>query len=298
MIRIFRHIKEGFLGVFRHFALAFSSISSMTVTLLLMSIFIILNQNINQVTHQIEQNISLYVQISEEVKESEIEALSTEIAKIPKISSVEFSDKHKELDVFIEDRGEEGEELFGGFRGEDNPFLDTFIITIQPGSQVKDISEKVEEIEGIHSVSYGGDATQKLLDVMEKVRNVGFTFVIVLGAIAIFLISNTIGATINSRNEEISIMRTVGATNWYIRWPFVIEGIVIGILGSLIPVGLTIFGYTKIFDSQALNLDSMFQLASPEPMVFKVSAILLIAGATIGAMGSLISVSRRLRWTR
>ncbi len=298
MIRIFRHIKQGFLGVFRHFALAFSSISSMTVTLLLMSIFIILNQNINQVTHQIEENISLYVQIEEGTKEKEIEELKSEINKISKVSNVMFSDKHEELEVFIEDRGEEGEELFGGFRGKDNPFLDTFIITIKTGSQVKDISDKIESLDGIHSVSYGGEATQKLLDIMENIRNIGFSFVLVLGAIAIFLIANTIGATINSRNEEISIMRTVGATNWYIRWPFVIEGIVIGILGSLIPVGLTIYGYTRIYESQALNLDSMFRLVLPDPMVYQVSAILLIAGASIGAIGSLISVSRRLRWTR
>ena len=230
-------IKEGFLGVFRHFALAFSSMSSMAVTLVLMSIFMILNQNINQITHQIEQNVSLYVQIMDEVHEDDIEPLQKEISAISGISEVTFSSKHDELEFFIENRGEEGEELFGGIRGDDNPFLNTFIINLRTGSDIKKVAEQISENEEIYSVSYGGEATQTLLDVMENIRNVGFIFVVVLGGVAVFLIANTIGATINSRNEEISIMRTVGATNWYIRWPFVIEGIVIGIIGSLIPIG-------------------------------------------------------------
>ncbi len=298
MTRILRLIKEGFLGVFRHFALAFSSMSSMAVTLVLMSIFMILNQNINQITHQIEQNVSLYVQIMDEVHEDDIEPLQKEISAISGISEVTFSSKHDELEFFIENRGEEGEELFGGFRGDDNPFLNTFIINLRTGSDIKKVAEQISENEEIYSVSYGGEATQTLLDVMENIRNVGFIFVVVLGGVAVFLIANTIGATINSRNEEISIMRTVGATNWYIRWPFVIEGIVIGIIGSLIPIGVTVYGYTKLFESQTLNLDSMFKLVEPTPMVWEISAIVLIAGASIGAIGSLISVSRRLRWTR
>ena len=298
MTRILRLIKEGFLGVFRHFALAFSSMSSMAVTLVLMSIFMILNQNINQITHQIEQNVSLYVQIMDEVHEDDIEPLQKEISAISGISEVAFSSKHDELEFFIENRGEEGEELFGGFRGDDNPFLNTFIINLRTGSDIKKVAEQISENEEIYSVSYGGEATQTLLDVMENIRNVGFIFVVVLGGVAVFLIANTIGATINSRNEEISIMRTVGATNWYIRWPFVIEGIVIGIIGSLIPIGVTVYGYTKLFESQTLNLDSMFKLVEPTPMVWEISAIVLIAGASIGAIGSLISVSRRLRWTR
>lgn len=298
MTRILRLIKEGFLGVFRHFALAFSSMSSMAVTLVLMSIFMILNQNINQITHQIEQNVSLYVQIMDEVHEDDIETLQKEINAISGISEVTFSSKHDELEFFIENRGEEGEELFGGFRGDDNPFLNTFIINLRTGSDIKKVAEQISENEEIYSVSYGGEATQTLLDVMENIRNVGFIFVVVLGGVAVFLIANTIGATINSRNEEISIMRTVGATNWYIRWPFVIEGIVIGIIGSLIPIGVTVYGYTKLFESQTLNLDSMFKLVEPTPMVWEISAIVLIAGASIGAIGSLISVSRRLRWTR
>lgn len=298
MNRMIRHIKDGFIGVFRHFALAFSSISSMAVTLMLMSIFMILNQNINQVTHQIEQNISLYVQIDEGTTKEEIDELETKIQAISQVTTVNVSDKDTELELFIQLSGEEGEELFSIFRGEENPFLDVLIINLKSGTEIKTVADSISEFEHIFNVSYGGESTQSLLNAMESIRNIGFIFVVILGGVAIFLIANTIGATINSRNDEISIMRTVGATNWYIRWPFVIEGIIIGILGSLLPVALTIFGYQKLYTSQTLNLSSFFKLVDPSPMVWQLSIIILISGATIGAVGSLISVSRRLRWTR
>ncbi len=298
MNRILRHIKDGFVGVFRHFALAFSSMSSMTVTLLLMAVFVLLSQNINQITKQIEENVSIYVQIEEELTAEDHLALETDIKAISGVAEVIYSDKHEELEHFIEGRGEEGEEVFGGFRGDDNPFYDTFIINLTPSSDIKEVAAAIQENENIFKVTYGGEATQNLMDIMGNIRNVGFVFVVILSFVAIFLISNTIGATIHSRSEEISIMRTVGATNWYIRWPFIIEGIIIGVLGSLIPIAITIFGYTELYSKQASSLDSFFTLIKPDPLVWQVSGIIILSGALIGAIGSLISVSRRLRWTR
>ena len=93
-------------------------------------------------------------------------------------------------------------------------------------------------------------------------------------------------------------MRTVGATNWYIRWPFIIEGMLIGILGSAIPILITVFGYTKFYEIQNIKLDNMFQLVAVEPLIWKVSLVLILTGALVGAVGSLLTVSRRLRWTR
>lgn len=298
MSRIIRHIKDGFLGVFRHFALSFSSISSMTVMLLLMSVFILLSQNINQITKQIEENVALYVQIEHETDQGEIDKLEATIKNIPGILNVTFSDKDTELEVFIANQGEEGEVLFGDFRGEDNPMMDVFIANVSSGVDVKSVSETIGELEGIYKVAYGGDGTQTLIDAMSWTRNAGFVFVIVLSAVAVFLIANTISATIHSRQKEISIMRTVGATNWFIRWPFIIEGMLIGVLGSLIPIGLTVYGYSRFYEMQSTSLGNMFRLVPAQPLIWQVSSVLIIAGALVGAFGSLITVSRRLRWTR
>lgn len=298
MNRILRHIKDGFFGVFRHFALAFSSISSVTITLVLMSIFMLLSQNINRVTVQIEQNVALFTQIKEGTSAERIKEMEDSIRKMNGVHEVTYSDKDKELEIFIEGSGEEGEELFGPFRGKENPFLDAFIINVKSGYDIKSVADEVRELDGIYSVNFGGQTTQQLLNGMEKVRNIGFIFVIVLGGIAIFLIANTIGATIHSRSKEISIMRSVGATNWYIRWPFIIEGMIIGMIGSIIPILVTVIGYTKFYESQSLNFNNLFSLVPVKPLVWDISLILLLIGMSVGAIGSLVTVSRRLRWTR
>lgn len=298
MSRVLRHLREGVVGVFRHFALAFSSISSVTITLVLLGLFLLLNQNIGKITVQIEESVALYAQIEPETTGEAIDTLVTKVKETPGVLHVQYSDKHQELEDFIEKRGEEGEALFGQFRGDENPFLDALIINIKSGYDVKPVMESVTGLEGIYKVSIGSESIQQLMDTMQTFRNAGLVFVVVFGGIAIFLISNTIGATIHSRDEEIAIMRTVGATNWYIRWPFIIEGMIIGLLGSIIPILIVVIGYEKFYTAQFEGLGSMFSLAPVNPLVWEVSATLLLLGVLVGALGSLITVSRRLRWTR
>lgn len=298
MNRVIRHLREGFVGVFRHFALAFSSISSVTITLVLLGIFLLLNQNISRITVQIEESVALYAQIEAKLPQEKIDKLIGEVKKQEGVLHVEFSDKHKELEDFIAKRGAEGEELFGQFRGDENPFLDALIINIKSGNDIKPVLDSISGLEGIYKVSIGSESIQQLMDAMQTFRNAGIIFVVVLGGIAIFLISNTIGATIHSRSEEIAIMRTVGATNWYIRWPFIIEGMIIGALGSIIPILLVVIGYEKFYKAQFEGLGSMFSLVPVNPLVWQVSTFLILLGVFVGALGSLITVSRRLRWTR
>lgn len=298
MSRVLRHLREGVVGVFRHFALAFSSISSVTITLVLLGLFLLLNQNIGKITVQIEESVALYAQIEPETTGEAIDTLVTKVKETPGVLHVQYSDKHQELEDFIEKRGEEGEALFGQFRGDENPFLDALIINIKSGYDVKPVMESVTGLEGIYKVSMGSESIQQLMDTMQTFRNAGLVFVVVLGGIAIFLISNTIGATIHSRDEEIAIMRTVGATNWYIRWPFIIEGMIIGLLGSIIPILIVVIGYEKFYTAQFEGLGSMFSLVPVNPLVWEVSGTLLLLGVLVGALGSLITVSRRLRWTR
>ena len=202
------------------------------------------------------------------------------------------------MEDFIAKRGDEGEELFGQFRGDENPFLDALIINIKSGHDVNPVREGVTQLDGIYKVSIGSESIQQLMDAMQTFRNAGLVFVLVLGGIAIFLISNTIGATIHSRDEEIAIMRTVGATNWYIRWPFIIEGMIIGLLGPIVPILIVVIGYDKFYTTQYEGLGSMFSLVPVDPLVWQVSIVLLLLGVAVGALGSLITVSRRLRWTR
>lgn len=301
MSRIFRHIKDGFQGVIRHFAMSLSSISSVTVTLLIMSFFLMLSVNIDNITRELEKSVQIHVLISAEFEsEEQIAQLGTDIRAIEYVEEVVFSDKDKEFEDWISGVGsDDAEEIYGEYRGENNPLLNAYIVSVSNGEAIKSVADTIRDLDAVEKVNYGGDATGNFLKSLESVRNVGFGIVVGLAIIAIFLISNTIRVSIHSRRREISIMRTVGATNWYIRWPFIIEGMIIGLFGSLIPILLTIFGYRYVFDANdGYLLSKMFMLVPTFPLVIQISVVLALIGMGVGAIGSLLSVGKQLRWTR
>ena len=148
-------------------------------------------------------------------------------------------------------------------------------------------------------MNYGGQSTVSMVDTMSMVRKIGGFLVIGLTLLAVFLIQNTIKLTISARKDEITIMRNVGATNSFIRSPFVIEGIIIGVLGSIIPIALTVWGYITLYQrSGGILVSNMFKLVKPNPYIFYLAGILLGIGVVVGFIGSLLSVNRYLRWKR
>lgn len=301
MNRILRHIKEGIIGVIRHFALSLSSISSVTVTLLIMAVFLLLSSNLTEITKQMETTVQIHVQIEPEVTEqADIDAIGTQISNLPNVESITYSSKEAELEAFIAlNDADDAEQLFGSFRGETNPMLDAYLVTTVSGDTMKEVSTQIENLEGVRKSTYGGEATSQFVTGLEQIRNVGFFIVAALGVVAVFLISNTIRVSIHSRQKEIGIMRNVGATNWYIRWPFVIEGLIIGMMGSIIPICVTIFGYQYLVSSTGGFLYSrMLTLSPADPLVFQISGLLLLIGMVVGGLGSLLSVGKFLRWTR
>ena len=158
---------------------------------------------------------------------------------------------------------------------------------------------KISTVEGIQSVDFGGATVEDFVKLLNGIREVGTIFVIALALLAIFLIYNTIKITINSRKEEIGIMRLVGATNSYIRSPLVLEGMFIGVLGSIIPILLTIFGYNYIYTSLNGQLVSgILKLIDVFPFTLWVSLLVLVAGVTVGVIGSYISATIYLRYKR
>lgn len=301
MSRFLRPIKEGFIGITRNFALSLSSISSVTITLILVSVFILLTANIRALTLSLEQAVEIHVIISNDVNTQEaINELEASIESLPNILEVNFSSKDDELEYFIAQQNDDrAEELYGKYRGEGNPMKNAFLITVVDGQTIRTTVDSINSIEGIEKAQVGDANTENFMNVLQTIRDVGFVLVIALSVIAIFLISNTIRVSIHSRSNEISIMRTVGASNWYIRWPFIIEGMIIGAVGSLLPILCTIFGYKFLLEETggAYILGSLGFLPA-DPLVYQVSFMVLGIGMIVGALGSLFSVGKFLRWTR
>ena len=297
--RFFRHIREGFYGVARHASMAFSSATAMTVTLILMSAFFMVIVNLTNITKEIEQEVQISVLIDYDHEEASVEeSIGDQIKSIDGVNSVEFFTKDQEAQYYFDNYSETDEAIVEMIK-QDNPLNDAFYVKVEDGQRLGEIAAEIESIEGVATVNYGGASVVSFMEVLTMIRNVGFIMVTALLLLTIFLIQNTIKLTIFARNEEISIMRIVGAKNGYIRAAFLVEGIIIGILGSVIPILFTIFGYIYIYRiSGGVVLSNIFTLIAPNPFVIYVSLGLVGLSIVVGFVGSFFSVTKYLRWTR
>ena len=295
--KIGRSFKEAFWGITHHVAMVISTANAVTITLVLVSVLSLLIANISQITYDVDDDIQLYVKIENEVLDEDIQSIQNKISRIAGVEEIEYSDADNELDRFIAAYGEAGK-IYEIYR-QDNPLSRVFIIKVANGYSLAELSTQISTVEGIQSVDFGGATVEDFVKLLNGIREVGTIFVIALALLAIFLIYNTIKITINSRKEEIGIMRLVGATNSYIRSPLVLEGMFIGVLGSIIPILLTIFGYNYIYTSLNGQLVSgILKLIDVFPFTLWVSLLVLVAGVTVGVIGSYISATIYLRYKR
>lgn len=295
--RFFRHIREGFIGVKRHFAMAVSSASAVTITLLLVGFFAAFAINMAYLTQEIEQSISLVCLIDYDVTDqSRIASMKSEIEKMGNVDRVVYRTKDEEFDYYNQEYPEMAE--FSELYREDNPFHDTFIVYMQDGSSMVEVKDRIMTMDGISSVQDGGSETYTLIHILHTTRNAGAILILALVALAIYLIYNTIKITIAARKDEIWIMRNVGARNGYIRAPFLVEGIIIGICGSILPISAIIYGYYWLYQATGGVLAGVITLIPVYPFILYLSLALLLIGILVGFVGSYISVCKYLRLTR
>jgi cell division transport system permease protein len=295
--RFFRHLREGIIGVKRHFGMAFSASSAVTITLLLVGVFGVFAVNMAFLTQEIEQSISLVALIDYDVTDpARITVMKNDITVMEEVDHVIYRTKDEEFDFYNKEYPEMVE--FSEFYREDNPFHDAFLIYVKDGMDMSNVRNKVARMDGISSVQDGGNNTYTLINILHTIRNAGGILILALVALAVYLIYNTIKITIATRKDEIWIMRNVGAKNGYIRAPFLVEGIIIGIFGSLLPIGAIIYGYSKLYNITGGVLAGVIKLVPFMPFIVYISLGLLAVGVLVGFLGSYISVCKYLRLTR
>ena len=295
--RFFRHIREGFLGVKRHFGMAVSSASAVTITLLLVGVFAVFALNLGYLTKEIESSISLVALIDYDVTDTgTINNMKNSILSMENVDRVDYRTKDEEFDFYNETYPDMVE--FSELYREDNPFHDTFIIYLTDGASLQTVKNNISKMQGISSVEDGGSNTYTLINILQATRNAGGILILALIGLAVYLIYNTIKITIATRKDEIWIMRNVGARNGYIRAPFLVEGIIIGIFGSIIPIGIIIYVYHKLYEITGGVLAGVITLVPVYPFIIYLAIALLIIGVFVGFIGSYISVCKYLRLTR
>jgi len=286
-----RHLRESLKSLARNGWMTFASVSAVTVTLLLVGVFTALMLNMNKVATDIEQDVEMNVYIELEADEVSINSLEQQIVELSGVESVEYASKEQELASLVESFGEEMA-LFE----QNNPLRDKFIVKAVDPRQTERLATQITGIENIAAVEYGKGKIDQLFETLEISRNVGAVLIFGLLFTAMFLISNTIKITIVARRREIEIMKLVGASNWFVRIPFVFEGIWLGIIGSILPITIVSVLYYNVYEFMQPRLqNSYIQILEFTPFIYQINALILLMGVVIGIWGSFMSVRKFLR---
>lgn len=290
-----RNIRDAFKGVFRNFSLSFASISCITITLIVVALSIILSQNVDNFTVLVEKDVTIVAFVDNDLEEKEIDEIKNQISSISNIEKYEFRSK-TDITKDMMNSSEVFDSIMKNWDDEENPIQNTYQIKVIDLNKIDETANRIKNIKGITLVKYGEGMVEQLISTFDFIHKICIGAVIALILVTAFLISNTIKITINSRKTEIGIMRLIGASNLNIRIPFIIEGLLLGILGSIVPICITIFGYRKLYYHFGGHLFSDFiKLIKPEPFVYQTSSVLLVIGILVGMFGSWRAVRKYLK---
>ena len=288
---ILRNIRDGFKSVGRNISLSIASISCITITLLIVAIALIVSYNVESITKRVKEDFTIITFVDNAASEEEIKNLASNIEKLDNIDSVEHETK-KQIADEMKETSDSLSAIIDTWSDETNPLYDTLLVKVKDTEKISDTAKKVQKLDLVKDVKYGQGMVESLLSVFNVLEKGMIIAMVALVLVTLFLITNTIKITIFSRKREIEIMRLVGASNFSIKQPFVIEGFVLGFLGSLIPI----YGYSALYNHFNGQLFSPFvKLVSAEPFVYIVSLILLALGVVVGMFGSYNAVRKYLK---
>ncbi|CAH1223579.1 MULTISPECIES: permease-like cell division protein FtsX [Paenibacillus] len=297
-----RHLREGFKNVFRNGWMSVASIMSIIVSLLILGVFMLLVLNVNSMANQVDSQVQISTFLELNVDEQMRNTLEQEISAMPEVKEIRFVSKEEGLKEFRERLGDSADNVLDGFDVDNNPLPETIEVEVIEPETVTFVAQKIEALNEKHpekpimKVNYGKETVEVLFKFTKLVRNIGFIFVGGLGLMSMFLISNTIRVTILARRREIGIMKLVGATNTFIRWPFFIEGALIGLIGSVVTVAVLFFGYSRLMAT--ISQDMFMQMLNLIPLGdiwFLMGTLLVVLGVLVGILGSTLSIRKSLQ---
>ena len=291
-----RYFRDAMKSVIRNFSLSLASISCIAITLIVVGISIVLSYNVENMTDSIKKDVTMVVFLKSDTTEDEVKDIQKKITNMGNIEEIKFKSK-KEYAEETKERDEVFSFIVDNWTDETNPLLDSFLIKVKEVEEIKNTASSIKKIDKVELVNYGEDMVDQLITVFDVIRKVSIGAVVALILVTAFLIANTIKLAIFSRKTEIEIMRLVGASNISIKIPFIIEGSFIGILGSIIPIILMIYGYTSLynyFDGKLFG-SSLAMLIEPYPFIYLSSLLLLGIGILVGMFGSYRAVKKYLK---
>ena len=288
-------IGEGFSNVFKNKKSTGASLMIMCATMIIFGIFLILGENINHFVDEIKSEQGFQVFLNKDATDEEIQKVGEEIKALDGVSTAEYKDKEYALNTMKEKLGDRAE-LIEGY-GPDY-FPPSYVVTLTDLNMSKDVQNKIMKFDNVTKSTRSDQTVSTLLGLARGIKLVTGIILALLIVISIFIISNTIKLTVHARRKEISIMKYVGATNNFIRWPFIVEGMIIGIFASVISI-VIVGGAYSLLAEQAVNAQFMqainMSLVGFKDMISSIIFVYMLLGIGIGALGSVISMRKYLK---
>ena len=292
---LIRSIRDAFKSVVRNFSLSLASISCITITLIIVAVAIIASYNVEHFTTEIEKDLTIVVFADTDATSDEIEVIKSSLNRMDNVDNFEFVSK-KEVKEGLQIGSEGRITVLDGWDEDESPLKDTFKVKVKDVLKINETADEIKGLSNVSTVRYGEGMVDKMIKAFSSVEKGTYIVVIALVIVTVFLIINTIKLTISARKREISIMRLVGASNFSIKTPFIIEGMILGALGSIIPIIVNIVGYTKFYNHfDGYLYSQLIRLIRPEPFVYQTSLIILGLGILVGMIGSAGAVRRYLK---
>ena len=291
-----RYIRDAAKSVIRNFSLSLASVSCIAITLIVVSFSLIISYNVENFTEQIRKDVTMVIFLDSNAKKQDVNRIEKAIRATGNVEKLSYKSKQEQAKETAAEN-EVFSTIIKEWTDETNPLLDSFELKLKDVEEIKDMADKIKKMDKVNNVSYGEDMVNQLISIFDVVKKVSIAGVLALVVVTAFLIANTIKLAIFARKREIEIMRLVGASNISIKIPFVIEGLFLGLIGSIVPIIITIYGYNSLydfFDGKLFN-SALAKLISPSPFVYLSSLLLMIIGILVGMFGSWRAVRKYLK---
>ena len=289
-------IGEGFRNFFKNKKSTAASIIIMCATMFIFGVFFLIGENVNYIIEQVQSEQAMQVFISPDATQEQEAELEAKLKALTYVNTVQYVSKEDALNTV---RGWLGEysEIVDAYAGEQNPFKASYIITLTDLTKIDEVEKQVNTFENVAKVTVGNETINRLIDIANGIRTATGVILVLLICISIFIIANTIKLAVHARRKEISIMKYVGATNGFIRWPFMVEGIIIGVVSALITVVILGFTYNIVIDKMAQNETMQvigYSFLNFSDMLSLLILVYIVMGIGIGTIGSAISMKKYL----
>ena len=290
-----RSIRDAFKSVIRNFSLSLASISCITITLIIVALAIIASFNVDNFTKEIEKDMTIVAFIDNDATEEDIKKIKDDIDKLTNVDTYTYQTK-----VEVKEQMKQESEIFktvlDNWEEDESPLKDSLQIKVKDIEKISNTAERIKKLDNISVVRYGENMVDKMISAFSSIEKVTYGIVIALVLVTMFLIVNTIKLTISARKKEIGIMRLVGASNFTIKTPFIIEGMILGLFGSIVPVIITTYGYLAFYNYfDGYLYSELIKLIAPEPFIYTTALVVIGIGILVGMVGSAGAVKKYLK---